>query len=81
MWVTRAVSLTNFLVASSALAFQVTVLYPWHKQLDEDFEKLRVEHMKVLQERGRESQVPHHDKPKDAKGVLDMLRGLWPRKH
>ncbi|KAK0611876.1 hypothetical protein B0T14DRAFT_337688 [Immersiella caudata] len=78
MWVTRAVSLTNFLVASSALAFQVTVLYPWHKQLDEDFEKLRVEHMKVLQERGRESQVPRHD---ERKGVLDMLGGLWPLKH
>lgn len=47
--ITRGISLTNFLVASSALAFQVFVLYPWHKQLDESFEDLKKEHLKVLQ--------------------------------
>ena len=78
MWIARAVSLTNFLVASSALAFQVRVLYPWHKQLDEDFERLRVEHMKVLQERGRESQVPRHD---EQKGLWEILGSMWPSKH
>ncbi|KAI0545988.1 mitochondrial phosphate carrier protein [Xylaria curta] len=48
MFITRAISLTNFLVASSALGFQVCVLYPWHKQLDDDFESLKKEHIRVL---------------------------------
>lgn len=48
MRVTRAISLTNFLVASSALGFQVFVLYPWHKELDVGFEELKKEHLKVL---------------------------------
>lgn len=48
MIITRAISVTNFLVASSALGFQVGVLYPWHKQLDDDFEALKKEHMRVL---------------------------------
>jgi hypothetical protein len=46
--ITRAVSITNFVVASSALCFQVFVLYPWHKELDENFEKLKKEHIRVL---------------------------------
>ncbi|PYI09937.1 hypothetical protein BO78DRAFT_10459 [Aspergillus sclerotiicarbonarius CBS 121057] len=48
MIVTRGISLTNFFVASSALAFQVFVLYPWHKQLDDGFEALKKEHLRVL---------------------------------
>jgi hypothetical protein len=48
MFITRALSLTNFLVATSALGFQVWVLYPWHKQLDHDFEALKKEHLRVL---------------------------------
>ncbi|KAI8948824.1 mitochondrial phosphate carrier protein [Xylaria longipes] len=48
MFITRAISVTNFLVATSALSFQVCVLYPWHKQLDEDFEALKKEHLRVL---------------------------------
>ncbi|PWY74245.1 hypothetical protein BO83DRAFT_378300 [Aspergillus eucalypticola CBS 122712] len=48
MIVTRGISLTNFVVASSALAFQVFVLYPWHKQLDDGFEALKKEHLRVL---------------------------------
>ncbi|KAK4209283.1 hypothetical protein QBC37DRAFT_246190, partial [Rhypophila decipiens] len=48
MIVTRAISVTNFLVATSALGFQVCVLYPWHKQLDEDFEALKKEHLRLL---------------------------------
>lgn len=47
MKITRAISLTNFAVASSALGFQVFVLYPWHKELDARFEELRMEHLKV----------------------------------
>lgn len=42
----RAISLTNFMVASSALGFQVFVLYPWDKELDVKFEKLKTEHFK-----------------------------------
>ncbi|KAF3481512.1 uncharacterized protein GIQ15_04271 [Arthroderma uncinatum] len=45
---TRGVSLTNFLVATSALGFQVFVLYPWHKQLDNAFAELKKEHLRVL---------------------------------
>ncbi|KAF2713133.1 hypothetical protein K504DRAFT_461714 [Pleomassaria siparia CBS 279.74] len=48
MLITRSFSLTNFCVASSALAFQVFVLYPWHQKLDEDFEELKHEHLRVL---------------------------------
>jgi hypothetical protein len=48
MRITRGFSLTNFIVASSALGFQMFVLYPWHKRLDEDFEALRREHLRVL---------------------------------
>lgn len=46
--ITRIISITNFVVASSALCFQVGVLYPWHKELDENFEKLKQEHLRVL---------------------------------
>jgi hypothetical protein len=45
----RGISVTNFFVASSALAFQAFVLYPWHKQLDDDFEALKRENQRVLQ--------------------------------
>lgn len=48
--VTRTFSLTNFVIASSALGFQVLVLYPWQKELDEGFRELRREHSRVLQQ-------------------------------
>lgn len=48
MFITRAISFTNFFVATSALGFQVCVLYPWHKQLDDGFETLKTEHRRVL---------------------------------
>lgn len=48
--ITRTFSLTNFLIATSALGFQVFVLYPWHKELDEGFHELRREHIKTMQE-------------------------------
>ncbi len=48
MFVTRAISVTNFFIAATALGFQVGVLYPWHKQLDADFEALKTEHLRVL---------------------------------
>lgn len=48
-WLTRIISITNFGVASSALCFQVFVLYPWHHQLDASFEQLKTEHVRVLE--------------------------------
>lgn len=64
MIITRGISLTNFVVASSALGFQIFVLYPWHKQLSEDFENLKKEHLRVLKtiERayGKEGSVQSH---------------------
>ncbi|KAB8260225.1 hypothetical protein BDV32DRAFT_123358 [Aspergillus pseudonomiae] len=48
MFFTRGISLVNFTVASSALAFQVFVLYPWHNQLDDEFKSLKQEHLRVL---------------------------------
>jgi hypothetical protein len=31
----------NFLIASVALGFQVTVLYPWHYELQQEFNELQ----------------------------------------
>jgi hypothetical protein len=44
----RGISLTNSFVTSSALGFQVFVLCPWHEQLDENFEALRMERLRVV---------------------------------
>jgi hypothetical protein len=38
----------NFLVATTALAFQTTVLYPWHVQLDTAFHTLKGEQAEIL---------------------------------
>ena len=48
MRITRLISMTNFAVATSALGFQVFVLYPWHHQLQDDFNSLKEEHLRVL---------------------------------
>ncbi|SPO00156.1 uncharacterized protein DNG_03006 [Cephalotrichum gorgonifer] len=74
---TRIISLTNFAVATSALSFQVFVLYPWHKELDAGFEALKKEHMKVLdaagssiseQQRGKFSEELNELKAKSSRG-------------
>lgn len=39
----------NFCVATSALVFQTTVLYPWHHELDGAFQELKKEHVQQLQ--------------------------------
>ncbi|KUJ15911.1 uncharacterized protein LY89DRAFT_647957 [Mollisia scopiformis] len=57
MLIARRFSVTNFVIASSALAFQVFVLYPWHQRLDEDLESLKKEHVRVLQELRNEVKV------------------------
>ncbi|KAJ7731314.1 hypothetical protein DFH07DRAFT_755762 [Mycena maculata] len=38
----------NFVVTSSALVFQTTVLYPWHHQLDAGFHILKDEQAGTL---------------------------------
>ncbi len=48
MMFTRGFSLTNFAIGTSALCFQVFVLYPWHERLDDEFKALKVEHLRVL---------------------------------
>lgn len=48
MLITRGFSLTNFAIGTSALCFQIFVLYPWHQQLDDDFKELKKEHLRVL---------------------------------
>lgn len=50
MLVARRFSITNFVIASSALGFQVLVLYPWHKKLDDDFTELKNEQIRIMRE-------------------------------
>ncbi|KAI1749853.1 mitochondrial phosphate carrier protein [Xylaria castorea] len=73
MFITRAVSLTNFLVATSALGFQVCVLYPWHKQLDDDFEALKKEHLRVL---GTIKGTTESVSAEKRQGLREMLGGI-----
>lgn len=47
---TKLISLTNFVIASSALAFQVGVLYPWHHELDAEFQELKKEYRELMTE-------------------------------
>jgi hypothetical protein len=48
MLYTKALTLTNFAIASTALGFQVFALYPWHTKLDSEFKKLKEEHRQLL---------------------------------
>jgi len=50
MLITRGFSLTNFVIGSSALCFQIFVLYPWHEKLEEEFIELKKEHTRLLEE-------------------------------
>lgn len=40
----------NFAVACSALTFQCFVLYPWHIELDNDFQKMKDDQHVTLEE-------------------------------
>lgn len=57
MIITRAFSLTNFIIASSALCFQVGVLYPWHHELDAEFKELKKEYKTLLDEQRLEREA------------------------
>lgn len=54
MLFTRGFSLTNFVIGTSALSFQVFVLFPWHEKLDEEFHVLKADHARLLQEQRSE---------------------------
>ena len=48
MFWSRYLPITSFCVSTTALIFQLTVLYPWHHELDAEFKRLK--HVKDLQE-------------------------------
>jgi len=73
MFITRSFSLTNFAIASSALCFQVFVLYPWHKRLDDDFEELKREHLKAI----RESEQERKKDMTEITQAIGKLRWKW----
>lgn len=70
--ITRTFSLTNFIVASSALCFQAFVLYPWHKELDDSFSRMRCEHAEILLESRRAMQR----ELTDIRRELDILTAM-----
>lgn len=73
MLITRGFSLTNFVIASSALGFQVFVLYPWHHRLDADFEDLKKEHLQALQ-KGQQERLD------ELRGIREALNKLEQRR-
>lgn len=80
MIITRAISVTNFMVASSALGFQVFVLYPWHKELDERFEELKKEHLRVLDAVGGALKSEGALSSEHNKGLRERLAELGTRR-
>jgi solute carrier family 25 (mitochondrial phosphate transporter), member 3 len=71
-FITRIVSMTNFAVASSALGFQVFVLYPWHKELDESFEQLKRENVRVID---AVTELAKEVNPGERKEIRDSILG------
>jgi hypothetical protein len=69
MLFTRGFSLTNFVIGSSALCFQIFVLYPWHEKLDEEFTELKKEHARLLED----TRERHRD---ELKGIREQLQLL-----
>ncbi|KAH8797411.1 hypothetical protein F5882DRAFT_395674 [Hyaloscypha sp. PMI_1271] len=74
MLIARRFSLTNFFVASTALGFQVFVLYPWHKRLDDDFQELKAEAVRALRE-GEEARLRELTQIKEEIRALEKRRG------
>lgn len=73
MLITRGFSLTNFVIGSSALCFQIFVLYPWHEQLDAEFKELRRESKRLLEDTHRK----HRD---ELQGIREQLEQLNERR-
>lgn len=46
----RLIPYLSLAVATSALAFQISVLYPWHKRLENDFELFKTSQEEKIQE-------------------------------
>ncbi|KAI8905542.1 hypothetical protein EDD86DRAFT_177273, partial [Gorgonomyces haynaldii] len=59
----------NFVIGTTALSFQMLVLYPWHNQLDKDFKELE----KVQEERLQEFHSLKVSKLEEIDRKLDML--------
>ena len=57
----RMLPYVNFAIASTALIFQVTVLYPWHEKLEQDFIQLKHEQEEELK-RYHQRKVERFDK-------------------
>lgn len=71
MFITRTFSLTNFTIATSALCFQVFVLYPWHQQIDDAFAELRKEQLRIQ----KEGESARMVELKEIRATLDQLKG------
>ena len=69
MMITRGFSLTNFAIGTSALGFQIFVLYPWHQRLDDDFKELKKEHLRVLHG-GEKDRLSELKEIRDRKSVV-----------
>ncbi|KAH8589908.1 hypothetical protein B0O99DRAFT_318437 [Bisporella sp. PMI_857] len=74
MIVTRRFSFTNFAIATSALCFQLFVLYPWHKRLDKDFAELREEHIRLMQ-KGEEARLVELKEIREGLSILKRKAG------
>lgn len=69
MIITRGFSLTNFVIATSALCFQAFVLYPWHTKLDDEFKSLKTEHLHLLEENEK-------SRMKELRSISEQLSAL-----
>jgi hypothetical protein len=48
--VRKLLPIVNFVIASAALGFQVSVLYPWHHQLEKRFDEMQFQQETKLAE-------------------------------
>ena len=76
---TRTFSLTNFLIGTSALSFQVFVLFPWHEKLEHEFLALKADHARLLQEQRGELGLLREEIRGLVRreGVREGQRGRW----
>ena len=78
--ITRAFSATNFLIATTALGFQVGVLYPWHHELDAEFKELKKEYRELLKEQRLEREERLKELSlirKEIEKVASAKKGWW----